>query len=371
MIGASSWAAEYLNHHPILLDELLDSRLLDAATNWPAFRAELNRQLERIAGDMEREMDLMREMHHAQVFRLLAQDLAGLHSVERISDHLTELAEIMIAATLDLCWNKIANRHRERPAFAVIGFGKLGGKELGYVSDLDLVFLSDETDTDPAAQQNYTRLGQRVSTWLSSRTPAGQLFETDLRLRPNGDAGVLVTHLAAFWDYEREHAWIWEHQALTRARFVAGDPVLGARFEAMRKDILQMERDPETLKTKVLAMRQKMLDNRKIRNFDLFDIKQDMGGLIDVEFIVQYLVLLHAHRSPQLAENLGNIALLKILSDLGLIPEEYSESVRNIYRDYRRLQHVCRLDGILPLLPRAEWEAQIETVRRLWNAVFR
>ncbi|MDR2678459.1 MAG: bifunctional [glutamate--ammonia ligase]-adenylyl-L-tyrosine phosphorylase/[glutamate--ammonia-ligase] adenylyltransferase, partial [Zoogloeaceae bacterium] len=326
MMGASSWAADYLRQHPILLDELLDTRLLDSATDWVDFRAQLARQIDDAAGDMEREMDLLREAHHAQVFRLLAQDLAGLHSVERISDHLSELADIILAVTLELCWQKLAHRHRESPAFAVIGYGKLGGKELGYVSDLDLVFLYDETDEHPDAQQNYTRLGQRISTWLSARTSAGQIFETDLRLRPNGESGVLVPTLAAFHAYEAKEAWIWEHQALTRARFVAGDPALGAKFDATREAILKMARDPEKLRAEVLAMRQKMLDNRKPHAPEVFDLKQDEGGLIDVEFIVQYLVLAHAREHAALAANRGNIALLGFCADLKLIPAELARA---------------------------------------------
>ncbi|MGB4674613.1 MAG: bifunctional [glutamate--ammonia ligase]-adenylyl-L-tyrosine phosphorylase/[glutamate--ammonia-ligase] adenylyltransferase [Azovibrio sp.] len=369
MVGTSSWAATYLNRHPILLDELLDPRLLEVATDWPAFRADLERRLADAAGDTEREMDLLREVHHAQIFRLLAQDLAGLHSIEQISDHLTELADIMVGTTLRLCWSKLKTRHRDEPAFAVIGYGKLGGKELGYASDLDIIYLHD--DDAPDAQQNYTRLGQRINTWLSSHTPAGILFETDLRLRPNGEAGLLATSLESFREYQLRQAWVWEHQALTRARYVAGDAAVGERFEAIRQEILCLPRALPKLREEVLAMRQKMLDNHASRDPEQFDLKQDPGGIIDVEFMVQYLILGHAHRYPQLTANLGNIALLKMAAELGLIPADLAEGARNAYREYRRLQHINRLnDAPKSRLPRALLEPHIEGVRRLWQTLF-
>jgi glutamate-ammonia-ligase adenylyltransferase len=237
MIGASSWASDYLNRHPLLLDELLDPRLYEMATDWAGFRGQLRQNLATHAGDTEREMDLLREMHHAQVFRLLAQDLAGLQTIEKLSDHLTELADTIVQETLPLVWQTIRKRHCETPRFAVIGYGKMGGKELGYASDLDLVYLYEDDDAD--AQENYTRLGQRLNTWLSSQTPAGILFETDLRLRPNGDSGLLAVTVDAFRDYQLNHAWVWEHQALTRARFCAGDAAVGQRFEAIRCEILR------------------------------------------------------------------------------------------------------------------------------------
>ncbi len=369
MVGASSWAATYLNRHPILLDELLDPRLLEVATDWPAFRADLERRLAEADGDTEREMDLLREVHHAQIFRLLAQDLAGLHSIERISDHLTELADILVQTTLRLCWSKLKTRHRDEPAFAVIGYGKLGGKELGYASDLDIIYLYDDDSQD--AQQNYTRLGQRINTWLSSQTPAGILFETDLRLRPNGDAGLLACPLEAFRDYQLHQAWVWEHQALTRARFVAGDPAVGERFEAIRQEILCQQRELPKLREEVLAMRQKMLDNHASRDPERFDLKQDPGGIIDVEFMVQYLILGHAHDHPQLTANLGNIALLKMAAELGLIPVDLAEGARNAYREYRRLQHINRLnDAPGSRLPRTRVEHHIQAVKRLWQTLF-
>ncbi|MDR3352136.1 MAG: bifunctional [glutamate--ammonia ligase]-adenylyl-L-tyrosine phosphorylase/[glutamate--ammonia-ligase] adenylyltransferase [Zoogloeaceae bacterium] len=369
ILVASSWAAEYLTRHPILLDELLDSRLLDAATDGQTFRQELEAQLAVVHGDTERELDVLRELHHAQVFRLLTQDLAGRHSLEQLSDQLSELADIILATTLSRCWEQIAARHRATPAFAIIGYGKLGGKELGYASDLDLVYLCDEHDEHPDAQRHYTRLGQRINTWLSSHTSAGILFETDLRLRPNGESGLLVPTLEAFRAYERDAAWTWEHQALTRARFVAGDPQLGARFEEARREILCRARDPETLKAEILAMRQKMLTHHANRDPDRFDLKNDPGGIIDVEFIVQYLILAHAREHPRLTANLGNIALLGLAAELGLIPESLSAPVRDAYRHYRRLQHQNRLNGSKRTLPRPPLEPEIQNVLALWRNV--
>lgn len=369
LVGASSWAADYLNRHPLVLDELLDPRLMEAATDWMRFREELTRNLAEHAGDTEREMDILREMHHAQVFRLLTQDLAGLQTIERISDHLTELADILVQQTVVLCWSKLLKRHREQPAFAVIGYGKLGGKELGYASDLDIVFLYD--DEHPDAQELYTRLGQRINTWLSSQTPAGMLFETDLRLRPNGDSGLLVVSVESFREYQQKQAWIWEHQALTRARFCAGDPAVGERFEAIRREILCLPRDLVALKTEVAAMRQKMLDSHASKSDSEFDIKQDPGGIIDVEFIVQFLVLGHAARHPALTGNLGNIALLKIAAELGLIPTALAEAARNAYREYRRLQHLKRLnDAPKARIPKEMVAEHIAAVKSLWLAVF-
>ncbi|MQY50606.1 bifunctional [glutamate--ammonia ligase]-adenylyl-L-tyrosine phosphorylase/[glutamate--ammonia-ligase] adenylyltransferase [Rhodocyclus gracilis] len=369
LVGSSSWAAEYLTRHPILLDELLDSRLYELATDWDGFRSELAARLAENRGDTEREMDLLRELHHAQVFRLLTQDLAGLQSVARISDHLSQLADILLQTTLDLCWSKLTRRHREQPKFAVIGFGKLGGKELGYGSDLDIVFIHDDDDQEAGAI--YSRLAQRMISWLSSRTPAGILFETDLRLRPNGDAGLMVSPLAALHDYERDHAWVWEHQALTRARFCAGDAELGERFEAMRIDILRQPREHDTLRREVLAMRQRMLDAHASGSDIEFDIKQDPGGIIDVEFIVQYLILGHAHAHADLCRNIGNIALLRLAAELGLISPTLAEAVREAYRHYRRLQHAKRLDGVpAARVERAAMRADIDAVRALWREVF-
>ena len=371
MIGASSWAADYLTRHPIVLDELLDPRLLDAATDWPHFARELDAKLAEHEGDAERQMDILRELHHGQVFRLLAQDLAERLTVERISDHLSMLADIILEATIRQCWQLVRNRHCEVPKFAVIGYGKLGGKELGYASDLDLVFLYD--DQHPDAPQNYARLAQRISTWLSSQTSAGMLFETDLRLRPNGEGGLLVPSVEGFREYQLSKAWVWEHQALTRARFVAGDAAVGQRFEAIREEVLRQPRDLAKLREEVVAMRQKMIDNHATKGDAAaveFDLKQDPGGIIDVEFIVQYLVLGYAHKHPELTGNLGNIALLRIAAELGLIPAGLANPVRDAYREYRRRQHVKRLNGNTKSRETlVQHSSRIAAVRALWDAV--
>ena len=372
IIGSSAWAATYLIRHPILLDEVIDPRLYDVATDWDGFKHDLDARLASESGDTEREMDVLREEYHAQVFRLLAQDIAGLQTVERLADHLTQLADIVVQTTLDRCWNLLRERHPHPdrpPKFAVIAYGKLGGKELAYGSDLDLVFLHD--DPEPGVGEIYARLVRRMSTWLSSQTSAGMLFETDFRLRPNGDAGLLVCSVEAFREYQLTKAWAWEHQALTRARFCAGDPEAGRRFEAIRREILRQPRDPEKLRQDVLEMRQRMLDAHASNSDEVFDIKQDPGGLVDVEFIVQFLVLGHAHAHEALCGNLGNIALLRIAAELGLIPAPLAEQVRDIYREYRRMQHAFRLDGIRGArIERDPHRRNIETVRKLWSLVF-
>lgn len=368
LVSASSWAANYLNRHPIVLDELLDARALTGEPDWNEFGTTLRRSLMDIADDPERQMDMLRESHHAQVFRLLVQDLDGALTVERLADHLSDLADIVLQVTLELCWAQLRNRHRERPGFAVIGYGKLGGKELGYASDLDIIFLYD--DPHEAAPDTYARLAQRMNNWLTARTGAGVLFDTDLRLRPNGEGGLMVSSIETFRRYQRESAWAWEHQALTRARHSAGDAAVGAAFETVRREILCSPRDPAKLREEVLSMRQKMLEAHPNRT-ELFDLKHDRGGMVDIEFIVQYLVLAHAQRYPQLARNDGNIALLGIAAGLGLIEQDLSERVREAYRVFRRLQHALRLNGAqIARVPIEDITEPVAATRALWRAVF-
>src|SRR5688572_17204082 len=253
IIGASSWAAEFITRHPLLLDELLDDRLLYAPADFSSLRKHLEIQLT-AADDVEQRMNLLREAHQAAVFRLLAQDLAGLLTVERLADHLSALADLILEVTLEQVWKDLRGRHREQPAFAVIGYGKLGGKELGYASDLDIIFVYD--DVDERAAEIYARLAQRLNTWLSSRTSAGQLFETDLQLRPSGASGLLVSSVEAFRRYQEENAWVWEHQALTRARYCAGEPAVCDAFERIRQRVLRNARDLAALSRYIRDMRE-------------------------------------------------------------------------------------------------------------------
>ena len=368
IVSASPWAAQYLTRQPHLLDELLDMRTLMAPPDWPLKRDELKDHIAGFAGDMEQQMDALRHFKQSETFRLLAQDLAGIWTVEKLSDQLAFLADLLLDQTLELVWESLKNRHRDRPAFAVIAYGKLGGKELGYASDLDIVFLYD--DAHPDAQAIYARLGKRLNTSISTLTSAGVLYETDLRLRPDGAAGLLVSSVEAFEDYQRNQAWTWEHQALTRARFSCGDKAVGARFDAIRAAILRTPRDPGKLMTDVLDMRQKMRDGHPNASV-LFDIKHDRGGLVDVEFAVQYLVLAHAATHPEMTANIGNIALLKLASQLGLLPPAIAEAAANAYRELRRRQHLVKLQGAEHArMPAAELQAEINAVQSLWRAVF-
>jgi glutamate-ammonia-ligase adenylyltransferase len=224
----------------------------------------------------------------------------------------------------------------------VVAYGKLGGKELGYASDLDVIFLYD--DEDPEAPALYAKLAQRFITWMTSHTPAGILFDIDIALRPDGASGLLVSSFKAFEKYQRESAWVWEHQALTRARFCAGDADIGRRFETLRTDLLQQQRDPATLRAEVLSMRQRMHDAHPNRSGQ-FDLKHDAGGMIDIEFIVQYLVLAYASSHPDMTGDIGNIALLKLAGECRLIDSTLAISVADAYRQFRKLQHQIRLKG--------------------------
>jgi glutamate-ammonia-ligase adenylyltransferase len=368
MMHASGWAATFLTLHPILLDELLDDRGsgIDAPD---ALAASLDAQLAQAVGDTERQLDILRENHHAQLFRLLSLDLAGELSVERLADHLSALADVIVAATVRWAWKTVATRHLEVPRFAVIAYGKLGGKELGYVSDLDVIFLYD--DEDDMASSNYAKLGQRFITWMTAHTPAGILFDIDTALRPDGASGMLVSSLSAFERYQHNAAWVWEHQALTRARFCAGDAAIGARFESIREAVLRRDRSAQAdeLRAEVVKMRQRMHDAYPNRSA-LFDLKQDTGGMIDIEFIVQYLVLRHAAQHPQLTANAGNIALLHRSGELGLIEPGLAAGAADAYRAMRKLQHQLRLQGGEARVEAAQVAAHAGAVTRLWEAIF-
>ncbi len=368
LVSASPWAAQYLTLHPHLLDELLDPRTLYSPPDWTSSRRDLEERLREGEGDVDRQMNDLRQFKNAATFRLLAQDLAGMLTVERLSDHLSDLADLVVDLTLAQVWADLPRKHRETPSFAVIAYGKLGGRELGYASDLDIVFLYD--DDHPDAQEVYGRLAKRLNTWLTTLTATGVLYETDLRLRPDGVAGLLVSSLAAFEDYQRQQAWTWEHQALTRARYCCGDADVGGRFAAMRESILRMSRDPARLRADVIEMRGKMREGHPNAS-GLYDVKHDPGGLVDVEFAVQYLVLAHAPEHPALTENRGNIALLRRCAELGLLPAEVALPAADAYRELRRIQHALRLQGLdRARVPLGQVEEQHRAGVGLWQAVF-
>jgi [glutamine synthetase] adenylyltransferase / [glutamine synthetase]-adenylyl-L-tyrosine phosphorylase len=373
VLGASRWAAGYLTRHPQLLDELLDDEAIASPFDWTEFKTLLRARLAAADG-IEQQMDLLRHAHHAEVFRILLIDLAGRLTVEQVSDRLSELADAVLDVTIGAVWQHLAKRHREVPRFSVIAYGKLGGKELGYGSDLDLIFLYD--DPDEAAADIYATFTRRLITWLTTATGAGTLFDIDLRLRPNGESGLLITDLDAFRRYQLREgdaantAWVWEHQALTRARFCAGDADIGARFEAIRKQVLTIPREAAPLAAEIVAMRERVAAGHPNRT-QRFDLKHDRGGMVDIEFIVQYWVLLHGARRPELILNTGNIALLREVSHFGLMSAQEAETVGGAYRTYRKLQHRLRLDGMeMARVPPESIAAEREAVLALWRRVF-
>ncbi|HET6756993.1 MAG TPA: bifunctional [glutamate--ammonia ligase]-adenylyl-L-tyrosine phosphorylase/[glutamate--ammonia-ligase] adenylyltransferase, partial [Burkholderiales bacterium] len=365
LLAASPWVAEYLTAHPILLDELIDPRMLHAEFDLREISNELREQLDAVS-DSEGQIDVLRHFKQVQVLHLVAQDLAGLLPLTRLSDHLSALADLLLEHTLRLCWQR--GQNGDHPRFGIIGYGKLGGKELGYASDLDIIFLYDDENAD--APQLYARLARRINSWLTSLTPAGVLYETDLRLRPSGASGLLVSSIAAFEEYQVQQAWVWEHQALTRARFVTGEVGVGEAFSKIRDQVLRQARDPAPLRQEIVVMRKKMLDSHPNPS-GLFDLKHDRGGIIDVEFIVQYLVLGFAHRHPELTGNIGNLALLKLCAELKLIPAKLADAAHAAYAQYRQQQHKLRLQGArYARVPREAYVEKIEAVLALWEKVF-
>ncbi|ARP94761.1 bifunctional [glutamate--ammonia ligase]-adenylyl-L-tyrosine phosphorylase/[glutamate--ammonia-ligase] adenylyltransferase [Bordetella genomosp. 13] len=372
MVAASPWAAQYLTQHPLLLDSLIDWRTLYEPLDYAQLARQLSADLDACVlpggePDIERQMNLMRDVQRQASFQLLAQDLEGELTVERLADQLSALADVLLAETVRRVWPLVNRLPGAQPHFAVIAYGKLGGKELGYASDLDLVFLFDDPREDAA--EVYAKLGRRMTSWLSTMTSSGRLYEVDLRLRPDGDAGLLAVSIEAFEQYQRNHAWSWEHQALTRARYSAGDPQVGARFERIRADIMVQPRDTAALRADVLGMRDKISAGHP-NPTDLFDLKHDRGGMVDVEFVTQYLVLCHAAEHRELVNNLGNITLLRLAGQAGLIDSEQARLAGDAYRTLRRTQHALRLQGVEKArVPADRLADERAAVSALWQGV--
>ena len=379
LLGLARWPMRYLMQHPGVIDELADPRLLHQRFDRQALISELEQRHDAwVRGgqaDEDALMDTLRHAHHGEVFRTLVRDVEGLISVEEVADDLSGLADAILQCTLGWSWSRLKNRHRESPRFAVIAYGKLGGKELGYGSDLDVVFLyddDDETDAD-RAQEVYGAYVRKLVTWLTLRTPAGELFDIDTALRPNGNSGLLVTSIAAFERYQdgrgSNTAWTWEHQALTRARFCAGTPDLAARFDAVRRRVLAAPRDARALKAEVADMRSKVRKARPVKP-EVFDVKHSAGGMMDAEFAVQYLVLSMSAQVPALLDNAGNIALLLRAENAGLLPAGQGQAAADAYRALRRLQHRARLDEQATQFAPQQCARERDAVLALWASVF-
>jgi [glutamine synthetase] adenylyltransferase / [glutamine synthetase]-adenylyl-L-tyrosine phosphorylase len=379
LLGLARWPAQYMMRHPGLIDELASTSVLAGRFDGTAFAAELQERREgwRRSGEdsEERLLDTLRHAHHAELMRTLVRDVEGHLSVEQVADDLSALADQTLQTALGWCWSLLRQRHRDVPQLALIAYGKLGGKELGYGSDLDVVFVyddSDEPDVD-RAQEIYAALVRKLITWLTVRTAAGELFDIDTALRPNGNSGLLVTSIAAYERYQRGRgsntAWTWEHQAITRARFCAGAEPLAARVLAVRREVLMAPRQLAELRAEVHTMRERVRAARPVPA-GRFDVKHSHGGMMDVEFCVQTLVLAHAHAHPELLDNAGNIALLQRAEAAGLLPAGVGHDAANAYRELRRAQHRARLDEQTPQFPPEDFEPASQAVKRLWNAMF-
>ncbi len=385
LVSASPWIASFLAGHPVLLDELLDPRHLYR----PPLRHELRQELrQRLATvdtvDLEYQMEVLRVFKQVSELRVAASDITSVLPLMKVSDHLSYIAEVVLESVVELCWRQMKEKYG-MPAcrldggscdrgFAVVAYGKLGGLELGYGSDLDLVFLhaAEPGQTTGGARtvdnaQYFSRLGQRVLHMLTTHTPAGRLYEADMRLRPSGDSGMLVCHVDGFSEYQHKEAWTWEHQALIRARTIVGDAALQQRFEAIRRSVLTQQRDPGELKAKVTDMRDR-LRRQHIKPVQTgFDIKQGPGGIVDIEFLVQYLVLKHAHRYPEIIRWTDNVRLLQALNEAGVLGDTTAFGLRRAYLILRAMVHRLNLRQQPAIVDDDRFTAARNFVRRVWE----
>ncbi|HEY0720718.1 MAG TPA: bifunctional [glutamate--ammonia ligase]-adenylyl-L-tyrosine phosphorylase/[glutamate--ammonia-ligase] adenylyltransferase [Gammaproteobacteria bacterium] len=385
LCGASPWIVELLTRSPHLLDELLDPRTLYHPPPRAEFENELRQRLMVIDHeDLEGQMEALRQARQAAVLRVAAADVMEAVPLMVVSDHLTDIAEVILDAAMTIAWHHLVARHG-RPmcgseqvcdsGFAIIAYGKLGGIELGYGSDLDVVFLH-RTESEGRATNGekplenavfYARLAQRIIHILTARTPSGTLYEVDTRLRPSGASGLLVSGVEAFRRYQEQEAWTWEHQALVRARVVAGDPAIAAAFDTIRRTILGRQRDPVTLRREVREMREKMRAHLVAGSTGQFDLKQDSGGIADIEFMVQYGVLAWSHDHPALLDWTDNIRLLEGFAAVGLMRREDVQLLSDAYRAFRARVHRLTLQDLPAVVEESLFSAYRQGVQRLWH----
>jgi glutamate-ammonia-ligase adenylyltransferase len=388
LCAASVWLSKYLTRYPLLLDDLMDPDTLYHPPDRSHVGGALDNYLARVPQqDTEQVMDALRHFKQTNVLRIAAADVSDVMPVMIVSDYLTEIAEVLLRKVLALAWDDLIPRFG-RPCcsedgefrearFAIVAYGKLGGIELNYGSDLDLVFLHDsrgkqQQTNGPRELDNptfFARLVQRIIHWLTARTAAGELYEVDTRLRPSGRAGLLVSGIDAFAEYQRSQAWTWEHQALVRARVVAGSAELAQQFSDIRQEVLTRERDSGNLRQEVREMRERMRQELGSKQPGYFDLKQDPGGIADIEFMVQYAVLANAHRYPALLTYTDNIRQLDGLEQFGILTAEEATRLRDAYRKLRRRLHQLTLQEQSGLISETELQDEWQTVRGLWQRV--
>lgn len=386
LCSASPWVAKTIAAAPMLLDDLLEPGALYSPPEPGRLRRDMLSRLERHGeGDPERRLDVLRQFKNTQVLRVAAADIVGRLPLSEVSNRLSAIAETVLVSALDLAWADLSQWHgvprcvdggAERAArFGVVAYGKLGGLELGYASDLDIVFLHDSRGS--AQQTNgsrtldnavfFTRLAQRVIHYLSTLTGAGRAYEVDTRLRPSGSSGLLVSTLDAFADYQARTAWTWEHQALIRARPVAGDEDVGRAFQAIRLATLSKARDAEALRADLLSMRRRMRAELDRGDRDHFDIKQGVGGMTDIEFMVQYAVLRWGAECPRLLAFTDNLRLLEQLAAVGRLAPDDCTALRDAYFAFRAEVHRLSLQETPARVPVAMFTAEREAVQRIWH----
>lgn len=379
LLGSARWPASYLLKHPGVIDELAGDSWRCERFNPNEFENELALRIQSLQNtgedDVETLLNLLRRAHHAELFRTLARDVEGQLSVEQVADDLSALADAVLRTTMAWCWQRLKNKHQPNdadvPQIAIIGYGKLGGKELGYGSDLDIVFVYE--DENERASEVYATFVRKLITWLDTKTSEGDLFEIDTALRPNGGSGLLVTSFKAFADYQEKRgsntAWTWEHQAMTRARFVAGYEPLRTKFDAVRQNVISAPRELTALKLEITAMREKVSAAHAVKP-GYFDVKHSPGGMLDAEFAVQYLVLAHSAKHPELQANIGNIALMHTAEAVGLLPKGVGHDAAEAYRQLRHVQHLARLDETSTQLPESALLVEQQAMKTLWRHAF-
>jgi glutamate-ammonia-ligase adenylyltransferase len=383
LAAASPWISHTIARYPLLLDELLDPRSLYTPLSKAELAAELERRLASLdPADQEQRMIALRQFKQASVLRVAAADLSGAIPLMVVSDYLTWTAEALVDAILREAWRLTAEKHGVPPGarpdqpdgFAVIAYGKLGGIELGYGSDLDLVFLYDGDPTAPTGGDKpvttaefFSRVGKRIIHYVTTNSPSGILYEVDLRLRPSGNSGLLVSHLDAYETYQMNQAWTWEQQALVKARCIAGDPAVGARFAAIREKSLCRARDTESLRAEVREMREKMRDNLGSNDPRLFNVKHDFGGIVDIEFLVQFGVLSRAQGDPGLTRWTDVVRLLDSLAASGFLGADAAGTLRRAYCEFRDKTHRAALQESAAVVPADRWPELRSFVQKAWR----